>query len=93
MQPMSNFVVIKVERIEKKLESGIILQADNSLDTHVTGVVQEVGTGLVDNGFTIPMTTKKGDTVIFYEDKGNIVKIDGEEHYIVSESDLLAIID
>jgi chaperonin GroES len=93
MKPMSNFVVIKVKREEIKRESGIVLQADNSIDTHVTGVVVSVGDGLVFEGDRIPMTVKENDTVIFYHDKANIVKINNEEHYIVAETDLLAILE
>ena len=58
------------------------------------GIVRAVGTGRVtDEGKTLPMTVKVGDRVIYSKYSGSEVKIDGKEFLIVSEKDVLAIVD
>jgi chaperonin GroES len=56
--------------------------------------VQEVGSGRVlDNGATVPLELKKGDRVLYAKYAGNEFKIDEVEYLIVSEKDVLAVLD
>ncbi|MDE2483335.1 MAG: co-chaperone GroES, partial [bacterium] len=58
------------------------------------GIVRAVGTGRVlDNGTTLPMTVKVGDRVIYSKYSGSEIKVDGTEFLIVSEKDVLAVVD
>jgi len=55
--------------------------------------VLAVGKGrLLENGQTVPLDVKEGDTVIFSKYAGTEIKIDGEEYLILSERDILAVI-
>jgi chaperonin GroES len=58
-------------------------------------VIEAVGDGALntDTGERIPLTVKKGDRVIFTSYAGTEVKLDGDELLIMSEDDILAVID
>ncbi len=73
--------------------SGIIIPDTASHERPEQGVVIAVGEGrTTDDGTIIPLKVKKGDTVIFSKYGPNEVKIDGEEYYIISEANMLAVI-
>jgi chaperonin GroES len=93
LKPLADRVVIEhVEQIEKS--SGGIFLPDTAKEKPQEGIVRAVGTGRVlDNGNSLPMTVKVGDRVIYSKYSGSEIKIDGKEYLIVSEKDVLAIVD
>ena len=93
VQPLSDRVLIQELKEDTKTLSGIILPDSLSNDEEMKkGKVMEVGPGRLVNGNNIPVAVKKGDKVLFkkWADK---VKLDGEEYYLASEADLVAVIN
>ena len=92
LKPLSNRVVIKFAEAEEKTVSGIILTASAQEKPQIAEIVA-IGPGKVEDGKLIPMTVKVGDRVIASKYAGNVVKIDGVEYTILTEDDILAIIE
>lgn len=77
----------------KKTKSGIIIPETVDKEKPEQGKVIAVGAGrLNDEGKVLPIRVKVGDTVIFSKYGPDEIKVDGEEYYILSESNILAII-
>lgn len=94
IKPLGDRVVVKpVSKDEMtKSASGIIIPESAAKEKPEHGVVVAIGTGKYENGAQVPMTVSVGDTVLFSKYGYDEVKIDGEEYYILSESNVLAII-
>lgn len=93
LNPLSNRVVIRFEEAEEKTKTGIILTA-SAQEKPQTAEVVAVGPGKVtDSGAVAPMTVKVGQRVIASKYAGNTVKIDSVEYVILSEDDILAIVE
>ncbi len=74
---------------EKKLASGIIIPVSADKEKLMTGVVVAVGAGrMSDEGKRLPMEVKVGDTILFKKPWDEPLKIDGEEYYVMSESEV-----
>ncbi|CZQ87544.1 MULTISPECIES: co-chaperone GroES [Trichococcus] len=93
LKPLGNRVIVEVAKEEEKSIGGIVLPS-SAKEKSQTGTVIAVGTGLVtDNGVTIEMTVKAGDTVLFEKYAGTEVKYAGTEYLVIKESDIVAILD
>ncbi|MBK9188042.1 MAG: co-chaperone GroES [Phycisphaerales bacterium] len=94
LRPLHDKILVKRDEAQSKTESGIYLP-ESSKDKPKTGVVTAVGSGALntDTGERIPLTIKAGDKVIFSSYSGTEVKLDGVELLIMSEDDILAVID
>ena len=93
IKPLGDRVVIQVLEGELTTKSGIVLP-DPAKEKPQEGEVVAVGTGKVlDNGQRASMDVKAGDKIIFSKYAGTEVKIDGKEYLIVSERDILAIVE
>ncbi|SET11346.1 co-chaperone GroES [Anaerobranca gottschalkii] len=93
IRPLGDRVVIKVLESEQKTASGIVIP-DKAKERPQEGEVIAVGSGKVlDNGTKVELEVKVGDRVIFSKYAGTEVKIDNEEHLILSERDILAVIN
>lgn len=93
LNPLSNRAVIKFIEAEEKTQGGIFLTAAAQEKPQVAEVIA-IGPGKVtDNGALAPMTVKVGDKVIASKYAGTAVKLDGVEYTILSEDDVLAIVD
>jgi len=85
---------ILVERIEEEVKKGGIIIPDSAKEKPQQGKVIAVGPGKVDEkGNRIPMEVKKGDTILFGKYSGNEIRIGEEEHLIMREDDVLAVIE
>ncbi|MFA5479246.1 MAG: co-chaperone GroES [Candidatus Muiribacteriota bacterium] len=94
LKPIGNRVVIEVKKPEEKTAGGIVLPDTASKDRPQEGNVIAVGPGkTADNGSVVAMQVKKGDKVLFSKYSGTEVKLDSKEYLILSENDILAIID
>lgn len=94
LKPLGDRVVVKPaeKEGEKKLASGIIIPETVDKERPAKGEVLAVGPGKYDNGKPVPMHVSVGDTVIFSKYGYDEVKIDGQEYYILSESNILGIV-
>lgn len=92
IKPLADRVVVKPSEAEEKTAGGIILP-DTAKEKPQEGTVVAVGPGKVsENGAKIPMEVKVGDRVLYGKYLGTEVTIDGIEHLIMRESDILAIL-
>ena len=85
-------VVLKAAEAEETTKSGILLAGSAKEKPQMSEVVAVGPGGLVD-GKEVKMTVKVGDRVIVGKYSGTEVKLDGEEYSIVSQSDILAIVE
>lgn len=94
IRPLHDKILVRRDEAETKTSSGIFLP-ETGKEKPKTGVIAAVGDGSLntDTGERIPLTVKKGDRVIFTSYAGTEVKLDGEELLIMSEDDILAVID
>ncbi|MDD4600341.1 10 kDa chaperonin [bioreactor metagenome] len=93
IKPLGDRVVIKVLEGETTTKSGIVLP-DTAKEKPQQGEVVAVGTGKVlENGQRVALDVKAGDKIIFSKYAGTEVKFDGQEYLIVSERDILAIVE
>jgi chaperonin GroES len=93
IKPLGDRVVIEVSEGDVKTASGIVLP-DTAKEKPQKGKVVEVGTGKVlDNGQRVALDVKAGDNIIFSKYAGTEVKVDGKDYLIVSERDILAIVE
>lgn len=92
--PLADRVLVKPEKEEaEKRASGIYIPETSQKDKPERGEVIAVGEGKRnDNGQLIPLRVKVGDTVMFSKYGFDEVKIDDEDYFIISESQILAII-
>jgi chaperonin GroES len=85
-------LVVGIE--EKEKTTGGIIIPDTAKEKPQEGKVVAVGPGKCDeNGKRIPLEVKKNDRVLFGKYTGNEIKIDGVEHLIMREDDILGIIE
>ncbi len=94
IRPLHDKILVKRDEAKSKTDSGIIIP-ESGKERPKTGVIQAVGTGSLntETGERIPLTVKKGDRVIFTSYSGTEVKIDNDEFLMMSEDDILAVID
>ena len=94
IRPLHDRVIIKREEVETKSAGGIVLTGSAATKS-TRGKVLAVGKGRVLNDGKIqPMDVKVGDTVIFSDSYGvKTENIDGEEVLIISEHDILAVVE
>ena len=91
IKPLMDKVLIKMKETEETTKSGIILTA--SKEKPQIAEVVEVGPGRIIDGEKEEMYVKKGDKIIFNKYSGTEVKYEDEEYLIISQSDVLAIVE
>ena len=94
IRPLHDRVIIKRTEVEAKSSGGIVLTG-SAAQKSTRGEVLAVGSGrILDSGEVKPMAVKVGDQVIFNEGYNvKTEKLDGQEVLILSESDILAIVE
>lgn len=92
LRPLHDRIIVKRVAQETKTAGGIIIP-DSAKEKPQEGLVIAAGEGKVlDNGTRAKLDVKKGDKVLFGKYAGSEVTIDGEDHLIMREEDILAII-
>ena len=92
IRPLHDRVIVKRVEEEEKTKGGIIIP-DTAKEKPIEGKVTAVGAGkILENGTKQPLEVKKGDKVLFGKYAGTDITIDGEEHLIMREDDIIAII-
>jgi chaperonin GroES len=93
IRPLQDRIIVKRLEGEEKTKGGIIIP-DSAKEKPMEGKVIAVGKGkLNDKGERIAPDVKAGDTVLFSKYAGTEVKIDGEEHLIMREDDILGVVE
>jgi len=93
IKPLGDRVVGKALEREEKTKSGIVLP-DIAKEKPQEGKIVAVGTGkLLENGQRVPLDVKEGDKVIFSKYAGTEIKIEEQDYLILSERDVLAIVE
>jgi chaperonin GroES len=91
VRPLSDRILVKREDPAETVRGGIIIP-DNAKEKPQEAVVVAVGPGKVDDGKRVPLELKAGDRILIGKYSGTEVKIDGVEHIILREEDVLAVI-
>ena len=92
VKPLQDRILIKRVEEEAKTKGGIIIP-DSAKEKPQEGLVVAVGPGKVtDNGTRVTPEVKAGDRILFGKYSGTDIKVDGVEHLILREDDLLAIL-
>ncbi|MBS1820336.1 MAG: co-chaperone GroES [Acidobacteria bacterium] len=93
MKPLHDRIIVRrIEEGEQKI-GGIIIP-DSAKEKPQQGKVIAVGAGKIkEDGKRIPLDVKEGDTILFGKYSGQEIKINGEEHLIMREDEVLAIVD
>ena len=93
VKPLQDRVLVKRVEEEAKTKGGIIIP-DTAKEKPQEGLVVAVGPGkIADNGSRVTPEVKAGDKILFGKYSGTEIKIEGEEHLILREDDILAVID
>ena len=92
IRPLQDRVLVKRVKEEEMTKGGIIIP-DTAKEKPIEGKVVAVGNGKVtDTGAVRAPDVTKGDVVLFGKYSGTEVKIDGEEHLILREDDILGVV-
>ena len=91
IRPLQDRIVVKRLEGESKTKGGIIIP-DTAKEKPIEGKVVAVGNGKVlKNGKVRPLDVKVGDVVLFGKYSGTEIKLDGVEHVLIREDDVLAV--
>ena len=93
IRPLHDRVIVKRLPEEEVTKGGIIIP-DSAKEKPIQGEVVAVGPGkTLDNGKTVALDVKVGNKVLFGKYVGSEVKLDGTEHLILREDEILAVLD
>ena len=93
IRPLQDRVIVKRTKEEETTKGGIIIP-DTAKEKPIQGKVIAAGNGKVlEDGKVRPLDVKAGDTILFSKYAGTEIKIDGEEHLIMREEDILGVIE
>lgn len=93
IRPLQDRVIVRRLEEEEKTKGGIIIP-DTAKEKPQEGKVIAVGKGkITEDGKLIPLDVKVGDKILFGKYSGTEIKIEGEEHLIMREEDILGIIE
>lgn len=94
IKPLGDRVIIKPIAEDITTKAGIVLPETVEKEKAERGEVMACGPGrILDNGQVAPMSVKAGDKVMFKKYSPDEIKVDGQELLIISESDILAILE
>lgn len=93
VRPLQDRILIRRLAEEDKTKGGIIIP-DSAKEKPASGEVVAVGNGKADDkGKVRPLAVKKGDKILFAKYSGNEIKIDGVEHLILREDEVLGVLE
>ena len=93
IRPLQDRIIVKRVAEEQKTKGGIIIP-DTAKEKPQEAEVIAVGKGkMTDEGKLIPLDVKKGDRILFGKYSGSEIKLDGVEHLILREEDILGVIE
>ena len=93
MRPLHDRLLVKRIEGEEKTKGGLIIP-DTAKEKPMEGKVIAAGKGKVDeDGKLRPLDVHKGDRVLFTKDSGTEIQLEGDEHLIIREDDVLAVLE
>ena len=92
IRPLHDRVIVKRIEETEKTKGGIIIP-DTAKEKPQGGKVVSVGPGRLEEGKVIPLDVNAGDKILFGKYSGTEIKLDGEEHLILREDDILGVIE
>jgi chaperonin GroES len=93
IRPLHDRILVKREQEQERTAGGLYIP-DSAKEKPIQARVVAVGNGkITEDGKVRPLDVKAGDTVLFGKYSGSEVKLDGEEHLILREEDILAVIE
>ena len=93
VKPLGNKVLVRRDDAPETTEGGIIIP-DTANEKPLEGVVVSVGDGaILQNGKKVAMTVKKGDVVFFGPYSGTEITLEGKDHVIIDENEIIAIVE
>ena len=92
IKPLGDRVLIQADVAEEVTSSGLYIP-DTAKEKPQQGTVVAVGPGKVENGTKVDMSVSKGDKVLYGKYAGTEVTIDGEEHLILREDEILGVME
>ncbi|MHC4870143.1 MAG: co-chaperone GroES [Planctomycetota bacterium] len=94
IRPLGDKIIIKRDEPTSKTDSGIYLP-ESAKDKPKQGKVVATGNGILnkETGEYLPFSVKKGDSVLFSSYAGTEIKIDGQDYLIMTEEDILGVVD
>ena len=93
VRPLHDRILVKRLDQEAKSKGGIIIP-DTAKEKPMEGRVIAVGGGKVnEEGKVTPLDVKKGDRILFSKYSGTEIKLEGDEHLIIREDDILAVLE
>lgn len=94
LRPLGARVFVKPEKVDEKSKGGVYIPDTASKERPQMGKVLAVGPGKTDDdGKRVPMDVKVNDTIIFSKYAGTEIKVGTEDHLILAETDILAIVE
>ena len=93
VRPLHDRIIVKrIDEGEQKI--GGIIVPDTAKEKPQQGKVIAAGSGKTkDDGKRIPLDVKEGDTILFGKYSGQEIKIEGDEHLILREDEVLAVLE
>jgi chaperonin GroES len=92
IRPLHDRVIVKRLEEEEKTQGGLIIP-DTAKEKPQGAMVIAVGPGKQDDGKVVSLDVKAGDRILFGKYSGTEIKLDGEEHLILREDDILGVIE
>ena len=93
LRPLNDRILVKRVEEETKTKGGIIIP-DTAKEKPAEGKIVAVGVGALNNdGVRVPLEVKKADRILFWKYGGQEIKIEGEEYLIMSEQEVLCVIE
>ncbi len=93
IRPLQDRVIVKRVAEEEKTKGGIIIP-DTAKEKPIEGKVIAVGNGKVlEDGKVRALDVKAGDRILFTKYAGTEIKLDGEEHLMIREEDILGVVE
>jgi chaperonin GroES len=94
IRPLCDRILVRRIKEEEKTKGGIIIP-DTAKEKPQEGKVVAVGKGKTNekDGKLIPLEVKAGDKILFGKYSGSEIKLEGEEHLILREDDILGILE
>lgn len=93
IKPIRDRILVKPADAETKTAGGLFI-LDSAKEGPVQGTVVSIGTGRVtDDGTVVPLVVTEGSTVMYLKGAGQTVKVDNTDHLILTEDQILAIVE
>lgn len=91
--PIRDRILVKPIASDTTTSGGIFIP-DNATDSPIKGTVISTGTGrITDDGTVIPLEVSSGSVVMYLKGAGQVIKVNEEDHLILTEDQILAIVE